>query len=138
MMWALEVVHQRASAGDFEPPIHAILVGHITSAASALSRIYAQEYQVLPYIYTHLVSLACAVYLVTVAFLKGLFFEPSSTFVFGLLLPLTSITLTAMTVLGLLEIGALLANPLGPHRESFAVCHFVNCARSPAFAGCAI
>ena len=78
----------------------------------SIKRLFAYRYQVLPYIYTHLVSPACAVYLVTVAFLKGLFFEPSSTFVFGLLLPLTSITLTAMTVLGLLEIGALLANPL--------------------------
>ena len=34
--------------------------------------------------------------------------------------------LLATTYLGLLLIGSLLANPLGPNRESFAVCHFIN------------
>ena len=45
---------------------------------------------------------------------------------FGLVVPLTSILLLSMTVLGLVLIGSVLANPLGPNRESFAVCHFVN------------
>mmetsp|Transcript_46545 Transcript_46545/g.129334 ORF Transcript_46545/g.129334 Transcript_46545/m.129334 type:complete len:302 (+) Transcript_46545:1618-2523(+) len=35
-----------------------------------------------------------------------------------------------LTILGLLEIGAILANPLGPNKEAFAICHFVNYACS--------
>jgi hypothetical protein len=50
MVWALEVVHDRAEAGDYPPPLHKELVECITEAGSALSRIYAKEYQVLPYI----------------------------------------------------------------------------------------
>jgi hypothetical protein len=45
LVWALEVVHQRAEAKDFASPIHKEMVEHITTAGAALSRIYAQEYQ---------------------------------------------------------------------------------------------
>lgn len=126
MVWALEVVHMRADAKDFSSPIHSVLVGSIAEIGSALSRIYAQEYQVLPYIYTHLVSFACTVYLVALAFLKGLSFREDASPIFGLVLPGLSMLLLTCTYLGLLLIGNLLANPLGPNRESFAVCHFLN------------
>jgi len=76
--------------------------------------------------HTHLISTSCALYLVGIAFLKGLHFTPASTLHFGLVLPLMSITLLGITVLGLVVIGAILANPLGSNRESFAVCHFLN------------
>ena len=56
----------------------------------------------------------------------GLYFEQDASYMFGLVVPLTSILLLSMTVLGLVLIGSVLANPLGPNRESFAVCHFVN------------
>ena len=71
MVWALEVVQERYEARDFSAPVHKELIEHIRNAGSALSRIYAQEYQVLPYIYTHLVSLACAIYLIVSAIIKG-------------------------------------------------------------------
>jgi len=47
--------------------------------------------QVLPYIYTHLVSISCTIFLVGNAFLKGLYFEPDASLTFGLALPLASI-----------------------------------------------
>ena len=129
----------------------------------------------LPYIYTHLVSLACAIYLIVSAIIKGASATPAldgqTTALHAPLLqtshPLASpllsshtpahplplpdvcaqqastssrtpptclasssrspsILLLSMTVLGLVLIGSVLANPLGPNRESFAVCHFVN------------
>merc|ERR1719424_1869235 len=98
----------------------------INDCSDGLSRLYAQEYQVLPYVYTHLVSLACTIFLLAHAFLKGLYFEPSASLTFGLLMPLTSFVLLTLTVLGLLQIGSILANPLGPNREAFAVCLFIN------------
>ena len=58
MIWALETVHARAEAGDFSAPIHKELGELITGIGSGLARLYSQEYQVLPYIYTHLVSLS--------------------------------------------------------------------------------
>ena len=83
-------------------------------------------FTVLPYIYTHLISFSCVIYLVGIAFLKGLYFTPEVSPIFGLVLPLVSMLLLTVTVLGLVIIGALLANPLGSNRESFAVCHFLN------------
>lgn len=61
--------------------------------------------QVLPYIYTHLVSFGVAFYLVSLAFLKGLFFTPGASFAFGFVLPLVSLLLIVSTFLGLLSIG---------------------------------
>ena len=82
----------------------------------------------LPYIYTHLVSTACTIYLILHAIVKGLAFDAGATLVEGLLLPAVETALLSLTVLGLLLIGNLLANPLGQNKESFAVCHFVNYA----------
>lgn len=85
MVWALEIVHARAEAGDFSPPIHKEMGELITGIGSGLARLYSQEYQVLPYIYTHLVSLSCFTYLTLAAFLKGLHFEPGKSWTFGLM-----------------------------------------------------
>lgn len=128
LVWALEVVQTRGEEGDFQAPIHKEMVEQILGAGAALSRIYAQEYQVLPYIYTHLVSTACTIYLILHAIVKGLAFDAGATLVEGLLLPAVETALLSLTVLGLLLIGNLLANPLGQNKESFAVCHFVNYA----------
>jgi len=130
MVWALEVVQERFDRGDFSAPMHKEMTETITAIGTGLARLYAQEYQVLPYIYTHLVSISCTIFLVGNAFLKGLYFEPDASLTFGLALPLASILLMTLTILGLLEIGAILANPLGPNKEAFAICHFVNYACS--------
>ena len=71
-------------------------------------------------------SSACIIYLLAFAVLKGLYFDPLSSYTFGLVLPCLSIVLLTMILYGLLLIGNLLANPLGPNKESFAICHFVN------------
>ena len=46
--------------------------------------------QVLPFIYTHLVSLSSTLFLAFSAFLKGLYFTPAVGYLFGLSLPLCS------------------------------------------------
>ena len=46
--------------------------------------------QVLPYIYSHLISMSCTIYLCVSSFLKGLAFSPDASYAFGLCLPLTS------------------------------------------------
>ena len=70
----METVNRRAEAGDFTPPIHKEMMSAIGGIGAGLARLYAEEYQVMPYVYTHLVSLSCFLYLLGWAFLKGLLF----------------------------------------------------------------
>ena len=64
-----------------------------------------------PFIYTHLVSLSCAIFLIGNAIIRGLYFQEDASIAFGLVLPLMSMFLMTLLILGLLEIGAILANP---------------------------
>ena len=62
--------------------------------------------QVLPFIYTHLVSLSSTLFLAFNAFLKGLYFTPQAGYLFGLTLPLCSVLLQMFAIFGLLEVAA--------------------------------
>ena len=80
---------------------------------------------VLPYIYTHLISFSCVIYLVGIAFLKGCTSPRSLTHLW------TGPTarfhaLAAVTVLGLVSLVHCLQILWGVTAESFAVCHFLN------------
>ena len=44
----------------------------------------------------------------------------------GIALPAVALLLQTITVIGLLEIGNILANPLSPAKEGFAICHLVR------------
>ena len=82
--------------------------------------------QVLPYIYTHLVSASCTVYLMFNAFKNGLYFQPDASYTFGVLLPATSIFMATLGIFGLLEVGDTILDPFGNDPEDFAVLHFVE------------
>ena len=60
--------------------------------------------QVMPFIYTQLVSLACTIFLVASAFLKGVHFTPKQSYTFGIIVPAFNVALTTITVFGLLEV----------------------------------
>ena len=77
--------------------------------------------QVLPFIYTHLVSLMCTLYLLFNAFIKGVYFEPGASYTFGLILPLCSMLTTTLAVFGLLEVGDTILDPFGCDPEDFTV-----------------
>ena len=77
----------------------------VVQIGDALKALYAYSYQVLPFIYTHLVSLSCTIFLLVNAFLKGMNFHPESSYTFGLFLPAAYVLLTTLTVYGLLEVG---------------------------------
>ena len=82
--------------------------------------------QVLPFIYTHLVSASCTLYLVFNAFLKGLEFGPDESPVFALVLPMCNVFLTTLAVFGLLEVGDTILDPFGNDPEDFAIIHLVE------------
>ena len=54
----------------------------------------------MPFIYTHLVSLACFAYLITEAFLTGVRFTPSASLGFSLVLPFTSLIAKIISTFG--------------------------------------
>ena len=85
--------------------MHAKLNEEVCQVGDAVKRIYIQTYQVLPFIYTHLVSFSCAVYLVINAFIKALYFQPDATITFGLVMPLLNVFTSTLTIFGLLEVG---------------------------------
>ena len=84
------------------------------------------QYQVLPFVYSHMVSMCCTAYLLSSSFVKGLYFSPDATLTFGLFLPLSAVCLSTVSVLGLIETGSAIANPFGSDPEDFTVSHFVH------------
>ena len=129
MKWALEVVERQAAAGEISPPVHAQFNKLILDLGDATGNLFAFSYQVLPFIYTQLVALSCAGYLVSSAFLKGLNFIPGQSYTFGLIVPALNIGVTTLTIFGLLEVGDTIMDPFGGDPEDYAVLHFVeHCA----------
>ena len=88
--------------------------------------LYAMSFQVLPFIYTHLVSLAASTFLLANAFIKGMYYTPDASYAFGVVLPATNIMLMAVTIFGLLEVGDTVVDPFGNDPEDFAVIHFIE------------
>ena len=85
-MWALEVIREEAyrPGARLSPPIHAQLCAAVNEVGHHIKKLFAYRYQVLPFIYTHLVSTLATFYLGSTAYLKGLFFEPDVSVVTGL------------------------------------------------------
>lgn len=79
-VWCLDIVRAEAAASEpskgFSPPVHAVLMSEVNEVANCVKRLYAYSYQVLPFIYTHLVSAAAAAFLLFNAFIKGMYFTP--------------------------------------------------------------
>ena len=130
-VWAFEVVKgegQRTAQGegDLYPPIQARLQAEINTVGVCIKRLFAYRYQVMPFIYTHLVSLACFIYLITEAFLSGITWVPGSSVTFGLVVPLILVLAKIISTFGLIEVGETILDPFGTDPEDFAILHFVE------------
>jgi len=125
-LWCLQVVKRQALAGALTPPIHAQLNKELSTIADCCGNLFACSYQVLPFIYTQLVSFACTVYLVVTAFLKGVLFTPDQSLTYGLIVPFINVFLTTFTIFGLLEVGDTIMDPFGNDPEDYAIVHFVE------------
>jgi len=131
-VWAFEVLKgealraSHAGKGTLSPPIHARIMGEINSISISIKRLFAYRYQVLPYIYTHLVSLSCALFLFRSAFLVGLEFTPEASIPFGLILPAVGTAAQIIATFGLIEVGETILDPFGNDPEDFALLHFVE------------
>jgi len=129
--WSLNIVREQMKIGRIAAPLHAQLNAEILEIGTRVKRLYTYSYQVLPYIYTHLVSASCTVFLLANAFLKGLYFVPGASYTFGLFLPMVNVLMTTLAIFGLLEVGDTVMDPFGSDPEDFAVLHLVEwCAAS--------
>lgn len=84
--------------------------------------------QVLPFIYTHLVSALSTFYLMVTAFLIGLYFQPGEPVVFTMCLSIIGLFVAILSTFGLLEVGSTILDPFGEDPEDFALTHFVEYA----------
>ena len=127
-VWAFEVLKGEAlrSGKSLTPPIHARLMNEINNVSVSIKRLFAYRFQVLPYIYTHLVSLSCAIYLFRSTFLAGLEVTPDSSSTFGLVLPATEVIGQIVATFGLIEVGETILDPFGSDPEDYALLHFVE------------
>lgn len=133
VQWALSVISE-ASEGDQTESRHVHFMkvhsmqNEILLFRRSMSALYAYHFQVIPYVYTHMISLVSVLYLLSYAVLKGTAFAPGTSVALGLVFPLLSLLLVTISCIGLIEVGSTLANPWGGELEDFAVFHFVDSA----------
>ena len=125
-VWACQNVARQFKQGDISPPVHASFNKEVFEIGDALKKIFAASFQVLPFLYTHMVSLSCTIYLLGSAFLRGAAFTPESDIAGGLVIPLIYVLLTNLTIYGLLCVGDTVFDPFGDDYEDFAVLRFVE------------
>jgi len=127
-VWAMEVIREESSRCKTPPPIQAKLQSEVSEIGLHIKKLFAYRYQVLPFIYTHLVSALSTFYLIVTAFLKGLYFGPDEPVLMGLVLPLIGLVVAILSTYGLLEVGNTILDPFGDEPEDFALTHFVEYA----------
>ena len=129
MVWSLEVIDHQYKCGDANP-IHQQMTSLIVSLSDALYELSSSSSRCCR-TSTRTSSASCMIYLVVSAFIKGAQCEVDEP-ITSSIIPAFAVLLQTITVIGLLEIGAILANPLSPAKEAFAICHLLNftCANS--------
>ena len=157
-VWAMEVIRAESNRCKVPAPIQAKLQDGVTEIGLTIQKLFATRYQVinnaellhdnlwhnhpqrrwsiyspsrhqvLPFIYTHLVSALSTFYLMVTAFLIGLHFEPGEPAVFFICLSLIGLFVAILSTFGLLEVGSTILDPFGEDPEDFALMHFVEYA----------
>ena len=125
-IWAMEVIRDECTRCKTPAPIQSMLQKEVSEIGHHIKKLFGYRYQVLPFIYTHLVSALSTFYLFVTAFLKGLHFGPGVPVVMGLVLPLIGLLIAVLSTFGLVEVGNTILDPFGDEPEDFALTHFVE------------
>jgi len=132
-VWAMGVLHDSLQRKLIHGEELRVMVEEVLKSRSLLSSLFAYQYQVIPFVYAHLVSSGSFIYLLGISFVKAGKFRPDANIMDGLVLPLLSFLLCLVVTVGLIEIGQAIANPWGTDPEDFAVPTFLHttakCAR---------
>ena len=99
---------------------------HILSLRKSIKLLYDYQFQVLPYVYTHMIGTATTMFLISYAIMKAFYFTPKAPISYGFVFPLFGLVFIVFSCVGLIDIGAALCNPFGGDAEDFAVFHFLN------------
>ena len=125
-VWAQGVLHEALQAGQCHHEVFRAMQSEILELRQCFNAIFAYQYQVIPFSYSHLVSAACFFYLLGVSFLKAARFRPDASLFGGLILPALSFWIALITTIGLIDIGQCIADPWGNDPEDFAVPRFLH------------
>jgi len=126
--WALRVISEAREREELFGPEVADITKSVLQLQEAMAALYHYQFQVMPFIYVHMISLSSSVYIILYAAFKGMQFSPESTWLFGFAMPLINILILATSLVGLGSVGHTLANPLGGELEDFAVLSFLQSA----------
>ena len=99
---------------------------HILTLRKAIKKLYDYQFQVLPYVYTHMIGTATTMFLIAHAIEKAFYFTPKAPISYGFVFPLFGLVFIVFSCVGLIDIGSTLCNPFGGDAEDFAVFHFLN------------
>ena len=124
-VWAMRVLAELHTSGVVTDHTAQEMHKQVLKMRRAISSLYAFQFQVIPFIYTHMISLTCGLYLQCYAATRALLFTPDSDYAFGLVFPLLTVMMITLGTIGLVEVGATMSNPFGVDAEDFAVFTFV-------------
>lgn len=125
-VWAQTVLHKALVAGECHPEAFRNMQEEVLKLRQLFSTIFAYQYQVIPFAYSHLVSFGCFVYLFGLAVAKAVRFQPEADYLGGLFLPCLSFSILTIIAIGLIEIGQAISDPWGNDPEDFAVPRFLH------------
>jgi predicted membrane chloride channel (bestrophin family) len=125
-VWAQSALYKALKRGDIHAEAFRTMQEEILRLRSTLNSIFAYQYQVIPFAYSHLVSAACFFYLVGLALVKAMRFHPDAPVLAGLVLPMLSFWIALITTIGLIDIGQAISDPWGNDPEDFAVPRFLH------------
>jgi len=125
-VWAVKLLERALHEGALHGESYRIMMDDVLKARSLLNSLFAYQYQVIPFVYSHLVSAGSFLYLLGLAVLKAAALTPDVDLLSGLVLPLLSFLIAVITTIGLIEIGQAIANPWGIDPEDFAVPKFLQ------------
>ena len=125
-VWAQGVLHSSLQAGQLHPEAFRGMLDDLLKLRQCFATIFALQYQVIPFAYSHLVSMSCALYLVGLAVIKAVQFQPDSPILSGAVLPCLSLFIAIISTVGLIEVGQVIADPWGNDPEDFAVPRFLH------------
>ena len=124
-VWAMRVLAELHTCGAVTDHTAQEMRKQVLKMRRAISSLYAFQFQVIPFIYTHMISLTVGLYLQCYAATRALLFTPDSDYAFGIVFPLLIVMMITLATIGLVEVGATMSNPFGVDAEDFAVFTFL-------------
>ena len=110
IIWALRVVTDARQRKDVVGPEVADLSNRLIELRTSIASLYHYQFQVIPFVYVHMISLVSTIYGVAYSLHQGLGYSPDEGPMYGVVFPLITVFLMTASLVGLLDIGHMLAS----------------------------